>query len=84
MATPIAQKIDATKRDKMLTLPVGRMAMVILTGSYDVCGPTYETIFRWIERTGKTLAGPTRKAYLNNPRDVGVEQALTEIYVTIK
>ena len=45
VAAPIAEKIDATKRDKMLTLPVGRMAMVIHTGSYDVCGLTYDTVF---------------------------------------
>jgi AraC family transcriptional regulator len=84
VATPIAQKINATKRDKMLTLPGGKMVKIVHNGPYDACGPTYETIFRWIERTGKILAGPTRKAYLNDPRDVGVEQALTEIYVTIK
>jgi AraC family transcriptional regulator len=84
VAAPIAEKIEETKEIKCDTLPGGKMVKIVHNGPYDACGPTYETIFRWIERTGKTLAGPARKAYLNDPRDVGVEQAVTEIYVTIK
>ena len=60
------------------------MAKILYNGPYDACGPTDEKIFTWIERTGKTLAGPAREAYLNDPRDVGAEEALTEIYVPIR
>ncbi len=30
------------------------------------------------------VAGPIREVYLNDPREVGLEEALTEIYVPIK
>jgi len=84
VAAPIAEKIDETQEVKCYTLPGGKMAKVIHNGPYDACGPTDEKIFTWIERTGKTLAGPAREAYLNDPRDVGAEEALTEIYVPIR
>ena len=32
----------------------------------------------------KKIAGPTREVYLNDPREVGIEEALTEIYLPIR
>lgn len=84
VAAPIAEKIEETKEIKCYTLPGGKMAKVIHKGPYDKCEPAYNKIFAWIEKNGKKMAGPTREAYLNDPREVGLEEALTEIYVPIK
>ncbi|NIM44938.1 MAG: transcriptional regulator [Nitrososphaeria archaeon] len=84
VAAPIAENIEETKEIKCYTLPGGKMAKIIHKGPYDKCEPTYEKIFAWIEKNGKKIAGPTREAYLNDPREVGLEEAITEIYVPIK
>ena len=84
VAAPIAEKIEETKETKCYTLPGGTMAKIIHKGPYDKCEPAYNKIFAWIDKNGKKIAGPTREVYLNDPREVGLEEALTEIYVPIK
>ena len=83
VAAPIAEKIEETEEIKCYTLPGGKMAKIIHKGPYDKCEATYNKMFAWIEKNGKKIAGPIREAYLNDPREVGVEEALTEIYVPI-
>ena len=62
---PIAEKIEEMK---CYTLPGGKMAKIIHKGPYDKCGPTYNKTFAWINKNEKTIAGPTREVYLNDPR----------------
>jgi len=83
VAAPIAEKIEETEEIKCYTLPGGKMAKIIHKGPYDKCETTYNKIFAWIEKNGKKIAGPIREAYLNDPREVGLEEALTEIYIPI-
>jgi AraC family transcriptional regulator len=59
------------------------MAKIVHKGPYDKCEPAYTKLFAWIEKSGKKIAGPTREAYLNDPNEVGLEEALTEIYIPI-
>ena len=84
VAAPIAEKIEETKEIKCYTLPGGKMAKIIHKGPYDTCGPTYEKVFSWIKKNGRNIVGPTREVYLNDPREVGPEEILTEIYIPIK
>ena len=84
IAFPILQEIEGTEEIKCYELQGGTMAKIIHKGSYEKCAPTYEKLFLWIEQNGKTITGPTREIYLNDPREVGMEQALTEIYAPIK
>jgi AraC family transcriptional regulator len=83
VAAPIAEKIEETEEIKCYTLPGGKMAKIVHKGPYDKCEPTYNKIFAWIEKNGKKIVGPTREAYLNDPNEVGLEEALTEIYIPI-
>jgi effector-binding domain-containing protein len=83
VAAPIAEKIEETEEIKCYTLPGGKMAKTIHKGPYDKCETTYNKIFAWIEKNGKKIVGPIREAYLNDPREVGLEEALTEIYIPI-
>lgn len=84
VAAPIADKIEETEEIKCYTLPGGKMAKIIHKGPYEKCESAYNKIFAWIEKKGKKIVGPTREVYLNDPREVGLDEALTEIYVPIK
>ena len=83
VAAPIVEKIEETEEIKCYTLPGGKMAKIIHKGPYDKCETTYNKIFAWIDKNGKKIAGPIREVYLNDPREVGLEEALTEIYIPI-
>ena len=83
VAAPIAKTIEETDEIKCYTLPGGAMAKIVHKGPYDKCEQAYNKVFAWIEDNGKKIAGPIREAYLNDPREVGLEEALTEIYVPI-
>ena len=80
---PIKQEIEETEDIKCYDLPGGTMAKIIHKGPYEKCTPTYEKLCAWIEQNGKTIIGPVREVYLNDPREVGIEEALTEIYAPI-
>ncbi len=84
VAAPIAETIEETEEIKCYTLPGGKMAKIIHKGPYDKCEPTYNKIFTWIAKNGKKIVGPTRELYLNDPNEVGLEEALTEIYIPIR
>jgi effector-binding domain-containing protein len=83
VAAPIAANIPETDDIKCYTLPGGKMAKTIHKGPYEECGPTYEILYKWISDQGKTITGPVREVYLNDPREVGLENAITEIYAPI-
>jgi AraC family transcriptional regulator len=64
-------------------LPGGTMATAVHTGPYEECEPTYNDLFAWIKAHGRTITGPIREVYLNDPAEVAPEEILTEIYVPI-
>jgi AraC family transcriptional regulator len=83
VGAPIAEKIPETEDIKCYTLPGGNMAKTVHKGRYDDCGPTYERLYKWLGEKGKTITGPVREMYLNDPNEVGEENAITEIYAPI-
>ncbi|HSD58063.1 MAG TPA: GyrI-like domain-containing protein [Methanotrichaceae archaeon] len=83
VCVPIAEKISETERFRCYELPGGKMAKIRHKGPYEASGPAYEDLFAWMKENGKELAGPIREAYLNDPREVGPEETLTEIYAPI-
>ena len=83
VVAPIAEKIEESEEIKCYTLPGGKMAKIIHKGPYEKCEPTYDKIFAWIVDNGKKIVGPIREFYLNDPNEVGLEEALTEIHVPI-
>jgi effector-binding domain-containing protein len=84
VAAPIADKIPETDEITCYTLPGGRMVKTMHKGPYAECGPTYERLYAWLKEKSMKINGPTREMYLNDPREVGEEEALTEIYVPIE
>lgn len=80
---PIATRISETAEIKCYELPGATMAKTVHKGPYESSGLAYEKLFAWIEENGKKLSGPMREAYLNDPREVGPQEILTEIYAPI-
>ncbi|UCG67985.1 MAG: GyrI-like domain-containing protein [Thermoplasmata archaeon] len=83
VVVPVLKEVDETEDIKSYVLPGGQMAKTIHKGPYEDCGPTYEQLFKWIAENGKTITGPTREIYLNDPRENPKEEILTEIYAPI-
>jgi len=84
VAFPIAKKVDGKSEIKCYELPGGKMAKIIHKGKYQDCAPTYEKLYKWIKEKGKTITGPTREVYLNDPCEVAEEELITEIYAPIE
>ncbi len=83
VAAPIANKIPETDEIACYTLPGGKMAKTVHKGPYQDCEQTYEKLVKWLDENGKKITGPIREVYLNDPREVGEEETLTEIYAPI-
>ena len=59
-------------------------ASTIHRGPYSECGAAYDALASWISENGRTIVGPPRELYLNDPNEVGEKEALTEILFPIK
>lgn len=64
-------------------LPGGKMAKIVHKGSYEECIHAYEELFSWIAEQGRSIVGPVREVYFNDPREVPPEEILTEIYAPL-
>lgn len=84
VAWPISQKIAETEEMKCYELPGGQMAKITHNGPYEQMVPVYEQFINWIIQQGKKPYGPTREVYLNDPQEVGMENALTDIYIPVQ
>ncbi len=83
-AFPIKQEIEETQDIKCYDSQGGTMAKIIHKGPYEKCAQTYEKVYAWIQENKKTITGLIREVYLNDPNEVGIKEALTEIYVSIE
>jgi len=80
---PIKQYIQESPDIKCYELEGGKMAKIIHKGPYDRCQSTYEKLYTWVQLNEKMIMGPIREAYLNDPNEVGPENAIIEIYAPI-
>ena len=84
VVVPIKEKVEGIGDIKCYEIPGGKMAKIVHKGPYEACQSTYEKLYRWIESNGKSITGPVRELYLNDPREIPEEEILTEIYVPIE
>jgi effector-binding domain-containing protein len=80
---PVAAPFDAPEGIEVKTQPATTVASTIHRGPYAECAPAYHTLTGWIQEHGHEIAGPPRELYLNDPREVGEDEALTEIQFPI-
>ncbi|MFA5108598.1 MAG: GyrI-like domain-containing protein [Candidatus Micrarchaeia archaeon] len=81
---PIAAQAQESAEFKHYELPEGEFAKVVHKGPYEKCAVAYESLFAWVAKNKKTIYGPIREVYLNDPREVKPSQIITEIYAQIK
>jgi AraC family transcriptional regulator len=83
VAFPITGDATGEGEMRIYVLPGGTMARIVHRGAYEKSTYTYEKLFAWLENNRKTLTGPMREVYLNDPHEVAEEEILTEIYAPI-
>lgn len=85
VAVPVAGVIEPPedREIQLYELPAGTMAKIIHKGPYGECASTYVKLYSWIAEQGKSIVGPVREVYFNDPREVSPEEILTEIYAPI-
>ncbi|MCW4015933.1 MAG: GyrI-like domain-containing protein [Candidatus Bathyarchaeota archaeon] len=83
VAIPILKRGKETKEITCYKLPAAKMVKTVHKGPYREEGTTYERLFVWLEKNKKTITGPIREIYLNDPHEVSEEELLIEIYAPI-
>jgi AraC family transcriptional regulator len=83
VAVPVAGEVEGTDEITCNRIEGGKMAMVAHKGPHRECGMAFVKLEEWLEENGKTVSGPMREVYLNDPSEVGQEELMTEIYAPI-
>ena len=76
---PTAGPVQPTGSVTATTLPGGRAARVLHTGTYDSLGETYDPLMAWFQEQGLTPADVMWESYLNEPSPDAPEAAETLI-----
>lgn len=84
VAWPVAGNVLESETMKCYELPGGTMAKLVYKGPYNQMVSVYKEFLSWISQQGKKPYGPTREVYLNDPREVGAENAMTEICIPVQ
>ena len=80
---PVEREVDVGDGIVPLDVPAAHAVTTVHRGPYAEVGPAYEALEAWIAGHGVAHAGPPREIYLNDPRDVGEDRALTEIVMPV-
>ncbi|PVX23405.1 MAG: transcriptional regulator [Candidatus Bathyarchaeum sp.] len=83
VAIPILERGKETDEITCYELPAAKMVKTVHKGPYREEGATYEKLFAWLEENNKTITGPMREIYLNDPHAVSEDDLLIEIYAPI-
>ena len=83
VVVPVGKKTRGKGDIKCYALPGGKMARIVHEGAYKDVGGAYMKLFEWVGQNGKTVSGPIREVYLNEPGKVPEEKLITEIYAPI-
>jgi effector-binding domain-containing protein len=81
---PIRKRVQPPEGIEVRLLPAATMASTIHRGPYHQIKPAYEALVAWITDHGRSIAGPPRELYLNDPGEVGEGESLTEIQFPIR
>lgn len=76
---PVSTRFDPPPGVEVKTLEGGHVVATIHRGPYSEVPSAYEALAAWMDEHGVQPAGPPRELYLNDPNEVGMQEALTEI-----
>ena len=65
-------------------IPAGQFASVLYTGPYDQCGPAYEALTQFVQRSGHAATGASYEFYLNDPQQTPPQELQTLIVFPLK
>ena len=77
---PLAQEDAGEGEVHLLKLPLGRAAMALQRGSYDLLAGAHERMEDWIKSKGYTPAAEMWEFFLNNPDFEPEESLKTQIF----
>jgi len=81
---PVSKKIDDKDNIKSSKIKAGKFATTVHVDPYEEMVPAYEGLNKWIIENGFEVVGPVIEYYLNDPNEVGMENAKTEIQFPLK
>ncbi len=81
---PVSKKIVDKDNMKASEIAAGKYGTAVHVGPYDTMEPSYELLNQWIKDNGYEVEGLAIELYLNDPREVGPENTLTEIQFPLK
>ena len=81
---PVAKKFPDKDNVKASEISAGKYATTIHTGPYDKMEPAYNQMNQWIKDNGYEAIGWCIELYFNDPGEVGMENAKTEIQFPLK
>ncbi|UCH37939.1 MAG: GyrI-like domain-containing protein, partial [Candidatus Bathyarchaeota archaeon] len=76
---PVLKPISDKGRIRSSHIAAGRYATTIHTGPYTEMEPVYDGLTNWMQKLGYEAAGPAIEYYRNDPNEVGMNNAQTEI-----
>lgn len=76
---PVKEEFDPPPGVSVKTFEATHVASTMHHGPYDQVGRAYEALTTWLADHRKEPVGPPRELYLNDPHEVGIQEALTEI-----
>lgn len=76
---PISAAFEPPAGVTVKWMEAAHVASTVHRGPYQQVGSAYEALAAWMDEHGVQPSGPPRELYLNDPHEVGMEEALTEI-----
>lgn len=64
---PLPARFEAPEGWQVQELPAGEFATLVHVGPYESVDVAYDTITKWIDEHGLSVAGPPREVYLSPP-----------------
>lgn len=81
---PVARAFDPPEGVEVKTMPAATVAFTIHRGPYDRLGRAHDAVHEWIAENDREQVGAPVELYLNDPRAVGPDEALTEVRLPIR
>jgi effector-binding domain-containing protein len=80
---PVAHPFEPPTGIQVKTFPAVTVAFTRHFGVYETLPDAHEAVAIWIHDNRRRAAGPARELYMNDPREAGEENAITEVQVPI-
>ncbi|MFX0102390.1 MAG: GyrI-like domain-containing protein [Candidatus Hodarchaeota archaeon] len=84
IGVPVSKVLGEKGDIKAGEMAAGKYATCLHVGPYSEIEPAYNALSKWIGDNGFEATGVAYEVYLNDPREVGMENAETRILLPLK